>query len=79
MPIPDDPSKKQSALSIVERNEAAAELMKKHGVATDDIFAAMTPNAAAMQIPNDVHFNAKGYDFLGETVAKAIQGKLPKR
>jgi hypothetical protein len=78
-PIPDNPSKKQSAASIVERNEAAAELMKKHDVATDDLFDAMTPNLAAMQIPNDVHFNAKGYDFLGETVAKAIEEQLPKR
>jgi acyl-CoA thioesterase-1 len=77
-PIPDDPSKKQSAASIVERNKAAAELMQKHGVATDDLFAAMAPNLAAMQIPNDVHFNAKGYDFLGETVAKSIEGQLPK-
>ncbi len=78
-PIPDDPSKKQSAASIVERNKAAAELMKIHGVATDDLFAAMTQNLAAMQIPNDVHFNAKGYDFLGETVAKAIEEQLPNR
>jgi GDSL-like Lipase/Acylhydrolase family len=78
-PIPDDPSKKQSAASIVERNEAAAKLMKKHGVATDELFATITPNLAAMQNPNDVHFNAKGYDFLGETVAKAIEEQLPKR
>lgn len=78
-PIPDDPSKKQSSASIGERNEAAAELMKKHGVATDDLFAAITPNLAAMQNPNDVHFNANGYDLLGETVAKAIEAQLPKR
>ena len=78
-PIPENPTKNHSAASIVERNEAAAELMKKHGVATDDLFGAITPNVAAMQIPNDVHFNPKGYDFLGETVAKAIEGQLPKR
>jgi len=78
-PIPDDPAKKQTAASIVERNAAAAELMKKHGVATDDLFAAITPHLAEMQNPNDVHFNNKGYDFLGETVAKAIEAQLPKR
>jgi len=77
-PIPDDPLKKQSAASIEERNIAAAELMRKHGVGTDNLFAAVSPNLAAMQIPNDVHFNAKGYDFLGETVAKKIQEQLPK-
>ena len=78
-PIPDDPSKKLSAASIVERNKATVGLMNKHGVATDDLFAAITPHLAAMQIPNDGHFNAKGYDFLGETVAKAIEEQLPKR
>ncbi|MBM3890835.1 MAG: SGNH/GDSL hydrolase family protein [Verrucomicrobia bacterium] len=78
-PIPDDPAKKQTAASIVERNQVAAELIKKHGVAMDDLFAAITPHLATMQNPNDVHFNAKGYDFLGETVAKAIEARLPKR
>ncbi len=63
----------------MERNEAAAELMKKYDVATDDLFAAITPNLAAMQIPNDLHFKDKGNDFLGETVAKAIEGQLSKR
>lgn len=75
-PIPDDLPKKQTAASIIERNTIAAELMKKHGIATDDLFAAITPHLAAMQNPNDVHFNAKGYDFLGETVAKAIEAAL---
>lgn len=75
-PIPDDLPKKQTAASIVERNALAAGLMKKHGIATDDLFAAITPHLAAMQNPNDVHFNAKGYDFLGETVAKAIAAAL---
>jgi lysophospholipase L1-like esterase len=28
---------------------------------------------------NLIHFNATGYDFLGETVAKAIEEQLPKR
>lgn len=75
-PIPDDLPKKQTAASIVERNALAAEVMKQHGVATDDLFAAITPHLAAMQNPNDVHFNAKGYDFLGDTVAKAIMAAL---
>jgi Na+-transporting methylmalonyl-CoA/oxaloacetate decarboxylase gamma subunit len=78
-PIPDDPAKKQTAASIVERNAVAAELMKQHDIAIDDLFTAITPHLADMQNPNDVHFNAKGYDFLGETVAKAIQAQLPKQ
>lgn len=75
-PIPDDPPKKQTAASIVERNRAAAELMQKHGIATDDLFAAITPHLAEMQNPNDVHFNAMGYEFLGQTVAASIDTAL---
>jgi len=75
-PIPDDLPKKQTAASIVERNTTAAEVMNKHGVIVDDLFTAITPHLADMQNPNDVHFNTKGYDFLGETVAKAIAANL---
>ena len=77
-PIPDAPAKKQTAASIVERNKAAAELMRQRGIATNDLFNAVTPHLAEMQNPNDVHFNGKGYDFLGETVAKAIEAQLSK-
>ncbi len=75
-PIPNMPSKKQTAASIVKRNEAAAELMKKHGVAIDDLFAAVTPHLAELQNRNDVHFNGKGYEFLGRQVAASIETVL---
>lgn len=72
-PIPDDAAKKQTAASIVEHNAAAADVMKKHNIATDDLFTAITPHLAEMQNPNDVHFNASGYDFLGHQVATSIE------
>ncbi len=75
-PIPDLMDKKYSAASIVDRNTAAAQVMEKHGVSTDDLFTAITPHLAEMQNPNDVHFNSAGYTFLGETVAKAIETRL---
>jgi hypothetical protein len=78
-PIPDDLEKKQTAASIVEHNQAAAAVMKQHGVSIDDLFVAITPNLATMQNPNDVHFNAKGYEFLGGTVAQAIEAQLRQR
>ena len=71
-PIPDDPAKKQTAASIVERNTAAAGLMAKHGIAINDLFTAITPRLAELQNPNDVHFNTAGYDFLGARVAEAV-------
>jgi len=77
-PIPDDLTKNQTAESIVERNQAAAELIEKHDVAMDDLFSAITPHLPEMQNPNDVHFNASGYEFLGGTVASAIEASLPQ-
>ncbi len=75
-PIPDDADKKQTAASIVERNLAASEIMAKHGVATDDLFTAVAPHLERLQNPNDVHFNAAGYEFLGQRVAAAISKVL---
>lgn len=75
-PIPDNASTKQTAASIVERNAVAAEVMKKNNVAVDDLFTAITPKLAELQNPNDVHFIAKGYDFLGDQVAAAIVAAL---
>jgi lysophospholipase L1-like esterase len=75
-PIPDAPSKKQTAASIVERNEAAAAIMAKHNIAIDDLFTAVTPHLERLQNPNDVHFNAAGYEFLGKQVAESIQAAL---
>ncbi|OGV67884.1 MAG: hypothetical protein A2283_03145 [Lentisphaerae bacterium RIFOXYA12_FULL_48_11] len=71
-PIPDDPAKKQTAVSIVEHNQIAAEIMKKQGVAVDDLFTSITPHLARVQNPNDVHFNAEGYELLGKKVAESI-------
>lgn len=75
-PIPDNPAQKQTARSIVDRNALAAEVMRKHGIPVDDLFAAITPRLATLQNPNDVHFTAAGYDFLGAQVAAALRTAL---
>lgn len=77
-PIPNTPDGKQTAASIIEKNKVAAEVMAHYGIAIDDLFAAVTPHLSTMQNPNDVHFNSGGYDFLGQTVAKAIETALAK-
>lgn len=77
-PIPDNPAQKQTAASIVEKNALAAEVMRKHGIPTDDLFAAITPKLAQLQNPNDVHFSGEGYDFLGGKVAEAVLARLQK-
>lgn len=75
-PIPDDAERKQTSQSIVERNKTAAEIMANHGVATNDLFDAVSPRLGEMQNPNDVHFNPAGYEFLGQRVADAISAEL---
>ena len=50
--------------------------MRKHGVAIDGLFTAITPHLDEMQNPNDVHFNAAGYEFLGQRVGEAIEEML---
>jgi lysophospholipase L1-like esterase len=77
-PIPDDPAKKQSAASVVERNAAAAMLVKKRGHSIDDLFSEISPKLDTLQNPNDVHFNAAGYDFLGTQVAVSILAVLER-
>lgn len=77
-PIPDDPSKNQSAASIVEKNAAAAELMSKYGVVTDDLFTAVSPLLGTLQRANDVHFTDEGYEFLGGQVAASIESVLKR-
>lgn len=77
-PIPDDPAQKQTAASIIERNQVSAALMKKHQIAVDDLFAAVSPHAAEYLLPPpNVHFKETGYDFLGRQVAAAILTQLP--
>jgi lysophospholipase L1-like esterase len=78
-PIPDDPEKKQTAASIIERNAAAATVMQQHGVAVDDLYTFITPHLAEVQPPLDVHFTAQGYDMLGGRVAAAILEALGRR
>lgn len=78
-PIPDKPEAGQTAASIVEKNAAAAAVMQKHGIATDDLFAFITPHLGDVQPPGDVHFTAAGYQLLGGQVAESILAALNAR
>ena len=76
-PIPDDPKQNQSAASIIEKNKAAAELMKKYNIPVDDLFATMSPKVDEYQNPPpDVHFKLAGYDYMGKQVAASITAVL---
>jgi hypothetical protein len=77
-PIPDEPTKGYKASTIVEHNQVAAEVMKRYQIPVDQLFEAVTPRQAELQLPRDVHFKPEGYDFLGQEVAKAITTILPE-
>jgi Ca2+-binding RTX toxin-like protein len=75
-PIP-DVTHKYSAESIVQRNAVAADLMQEHEIDVSDLFTAITPRLAEMQIPNDVHFFGPGNEFLGSQVATFLKSIIP--
>lgn len=77
-PLPDVPGK-WSSQSVVERNAAAAEVMKKHGIETDDLFGAISPRLKELQNPGDCHFSGEGNAFLGKTVAEFLEAQLADR
>ena len=61
-------------------NEVAARVMKKHGVATDDLHAlsaGFAPDLFAR--PGDVHYKPAGYQKLGTQVAESIRTALKTR
>lgn len=57
---------------LVERNRIAAEVMSRHGVATNDLYGHILPDLAKYQNPKDCHFKADGYQRLGAKVAETI-------
>ena len=76
-PIPDDPPKNQTAVSIVERNQAARLMVMKTARHRhlDDLFTvAVTPHPTEMQNPHDVHYNARE-----ELISSASKSPHPSR
>ncbi len=61
-------------------NEVAARVMKKHHIATDDLFTLSKGFAGKLSTkPGDVHFTQEGYEKLAEQVSAAIEKLLPEK
>lgn len=69
-PLP--PDGKDDNRDIVARNEIAARVMKRHGIAINDLYTFIEPHLAKLQNPKDCHFKGPGYDLLGKKVAEEI-------
>lgn len=64
---------------VLRYNEAAARVMKRQGVAVDDLYSLAMKRLAEIQIPDNVHFTPAGSRVLAEQVAASILVELPKR
>ncbi|MBN2217012.1 MAG: SGNH/GDSL hydrolase family protein [Pirellulales bacterium] len=60
-------------------NEAAAKVMKKHGVRVNDLCGHIRPDLAKAQRRRDVHFTAEGSEILARKVADEISAALKDR
>ncbi len=56
--------------------EAALQVMKKHKVQVNDLYALMKPRQSEFQANNDVHFSAAGSGLIAGQVAKVILEEL---
>lgn len=57
-------------------NAAAREVMRRHGVAINDLYGAVLPNLEDYQLPRNVHFKNVGNTFMAQRVADAIASQL---
>ncbi len=61
---------------MVRLNKTAAEVMKRHGIPIDDLYAVVKPTLATIQGPDGCHYRPAGYKILGQAVAKCILEQL---
>jgi len=77
-PVGEGGMKDATDADLVQRNEAAARIMKKNGIAIDDLYTFIKPDLGKYQNPKDVHFTGPGYDHLAEQVARSIEIAVAK-
>jgi acyl-CoA thioesterase-1 len=65
--------------SVDQYNAIAKKVMTENGVAIDDLNAAIAPQVADLQRPNDVHFSAAGSELLAKHVAASIEAALQSK
>jgi lysophospholipase L1-like esterase len=79
-PIPPDTKEGPSVTAaIIEKNKIASQVMQQHGIPTDDLYGTIMPQISELQNPRDVHFNARGYEVLGQQVAASILKQLAEK
>ena len=73
-PFPDEViNPLRNADQVPKYNKAALKVMRKNGVAIDDLYSFTLNKMDSLQIPNNVHFTKKGSLALAQQVAQSIR------
>jgi acyl-CoA thioesterase-1 len=60
-------------------NAVAKKVMDENQIEIDDLFAIAQPKLKEIQLISNVHYTPKGYQLLGEEVARVLLAALPKK
>jgi len=76
-PAPEGPNNEKYVSAQCDQvNKVADEVMQKEKIPLVDLYGAVLPRIAELQIPNNVHFTGPGYEVMGGEVAKAIREQI---
>lgn len=79
-PVPEgDQRPVRKAEDAPRYNAVAKKVMDETGVAINDLYAFALPKLKEIQLPSNVHYTPKGYQALGEEVARVVLGVLQKK
>lgn len=78
-PVPESDAAKYVKDSELPYNELAKKVMNHEGVTWNDLWSLVKPRQAELQIPRNVHFQAKGSSVMAKQVAEQIRGALQKK
>lgn len=77
-PVPESDAAKYVKDSELPYNEIAKKVMTEEGVTWNDLRSLVKPRQAELQIPRNVHFQAKGSSVMAKQVAEKIRAALLK-
>lgn len=78
-PIPDPPLKPERTFGDeTEYNRIAAVIMRENDIPINDLHAWISPRFEELQMPQDLHYQPEGSEFLAEKVAVEIGKHLRK-
>jgi hypothetical protein len=77
-PIPPGVNPIRVPEDAVKYNAVALKIMKKYGIAVDDLYTFILPQCEKFQIPRNVHFTDEGSNVLAIEIAKHVLKALGK-